>query len=327
MNYIGIDVDSRLLVCASQRDNQSVEEATFTNDLVGLKKLIRWATRRKQSARICMEATGVYSLPAALALSEEARIEVMVANPKAIKNFSVALLQRGKTDRLDARTILQFCQKMPFRTWQPPAEEVLQLQYLSRRVRQLTTERTRETNRLKAAKRLGPLTRLVVNDIEVNVRHIEGRIKRTRQLMLELVRASSDLSPLYDLLISVVGISIRSALAILAELAVLPSDMTGRQWVAHAGLDPRPYESGTSIYKPSRITKKGNSHLRHALFYPGMVAVNHDPNVKAFYEKLTAAGKKPRQAYTAVMRKLLLAIWGIFKSQQPWDGQKFYQMT
>ena len=251
----------------------------------------------------------------------------MVANPKSIKNFSVALLQRGKTDRLDAKTILLFCQKMPFRAWQPPAEEVLELQYLSRRVRQLTTERTRETNRLKAVVRLGSFARAVVNDIEINVRHIERRIKRTRQLMLELVRSSSELRAAYKLLISVVGISTKSALSLLAELSVLPGDMTGRQWVAHAGLDPRPYESGTSINKPRRISKSGNGHLRHALFYPGMVAVNHDPNVKAFYDKLIAAGKKPLQAYVAVMRKMLLAIWGIFKSQQPWDGEKFYHIA
>ena len=212
MNYIGIDVDSQYLVCALQRDDKPVLEATFSNDSVGYKKLIRWATQRKQNARICMEATGVYSLPAALALSAADSVEVMVANPKSIKNFSVALLQRGKTDRLDARTILLFCQKMSFRVWQPPEEEVLALQYLSRRVRQLTTERTRETNRLKAVVRLGSFARAVVNDIEINVRHIERRIKRTRQLMLELVRSSSELSVAYKLLISVVGISTKSAL-------------------------------------------------------------------------------------------------------------------
>jgi transposase len=74
-----------------------------------------------------------------------------------------------------------------------------------------------------------------------------------------------------------------------------------------AGLDPRPHESG-STHKPRRVSKAGNQYLREALYMPALVAIKHDPHVKAFYTKLTAAGKKPLQAIVAVMRKLLLAL-------------------
>src|ERR1700674_1860805 len=99
------------------------------------------------------------------------------------------------------------------------------------------------------------------------------------------------------------------------------------QWVAHAGLDPRPYESGISIHRPRRITKVGNRHLRAALYMPALVAIQHDPNVKAFYNKLIAAGKKPMQAVVAVMRKLLHAIWGMLKHDQDFDGNKFFNLA
>jgi transposase len=95
--------------------------------------------------------------------------------------------------------------------------------------------------------------------------------------------------------------------------------------VAHAGLDPRPYESGTSVHRPRRITKVGNRHLRAALYMPALVAIQHEPNGRAFYNKPVAAVKKPRQAVVAVMRKLLHAIWGMLKHHQDFDGNKFFK--
>ena len=109
-----------------------------------------------------------------------------------------------------------------------------------------------------------------------------------------------------------------------AELAVLPADMTPRQWVAHAGLDPRQVESGTSLHKPTRISKTGNAHLRAALYMPAMVAIREEPHVNAFAAKLIGRGKKPIQAIVAVERKLLHAIHGMWTTDTNFDGPKFY---
>ena len=103
--------------------------------------------------------------------------------------------------------------------------------------------------------------------------------------------------------------------------------MTPPQWVAHAGLDPKPKESGTTINRPRRISKGGNKYLRTALYMPALVAIRHHQNVKAFYDKLIARGKKPLQAIVAVMRKLLHAIWGVWTYDQDFDGQKFYKLN
>ena len=72
------------------------------------------------------------------------------------------------------------------------------------------------------------------------------------------------------------GIAAHSAVQLLPELLVLPDDMTVRQWVAHAGLDPRAHQSGTSVDKPARISKVGNAHIRRALYMPALVAVQHE---------------------------------------------------
>lgn len=144
---------------------------------------------------------------------------------------------------------------------------------------------------------------------------------------LKLVAGVPTLATKLAHLVSTKGIDEASAMRLLGELLVLPDDLAAPQWVAHAGLDPRPYESGTSIHGPRRISKVGNRHLRAALYMPALVAIQHEPNVKAFYDKLVAAGKKPMQAVVAVMRKLLHASWGMLKHDQDFDGEKFFKIA
>lgn len=327
MNNIGVDVDSKYLVCCIQRGEKRFPIAQFENNPAGHRKLIKWATKRHQPARVTMEATGVYSLPFALALHETAGIEVSVMNPRAIKNFAVAQMQRGKTDALDALAILEYNLRMEFQPWQPPREEILELQHITRRIVQLNTELTRERNRHKAASRLGIIGRVVANDTAVNMRHIQRRIDTMAQAAMDIVKQDPELNPRLEQLMSVTGIAEKTGPRLLAEIAGLPEDMSGPQWVAHAGLDPRPYESGSSTNKPRRMSKAGNRYLREVLFYPALVASRRDKHVKAFYEKLVSKGKKPMQAIVAIMRKLLLAIWGMFKHNTNWDGEKFFKMA
>lgn len=327
MNTIGVDVDSTNLVCQIHRHGKPFPMATFTNDPLGHRRFIKWATKRQQPARVCMEATGVYSLMFSLTLHTADLIEVMVVNPKTIKHFATATLQRGKTDALDAAVILEYLERMPFQLWQPPADEILEIQHITRRVVQLTADLTCERNRHKTAKRLGAIGQVVANDTAVTMRHLERRIKQMEQASLALIETIPELSQQLELITTTTGIAKRTGSRILIELACLPVDMTAAQWVAYSGLDPRPYESGSSTCKPRRISKAGNRYLRNALFYPAMVASQHDKHVNAFYEHLLEKGKKPKQAIVAIMRKLLLAIWGMLKHGQPWDGNKFYQLS
>jgi transposase len=326
-NQVGIDVSAQSLEVALSGPNNRSATATFANTPAGHRQLIKWATKRGQCARICLEATGVYSLAVAFALHHHPKTEVMVVNPKAIKKYAGATMQRAKTDQVDAQLILDYGQRMRFVAWQPPTDEVLQLQAITRRISQLKIERTREANRLHAEAYHVGTTALVERDIQVHIRHLERRMVLLEAEGQALVLSVPSLCTPFQRLLSIPGIGEASALRLLAELAVLPEDMKPPQWVAHAGLDPRPHQSGQSVDRPRRITKAGNRYLRAALYMPALVASRHQPNIKAFYHHLIEAGKKPLQAITAVMRKLLHAIWGVWKYDQDFDGQKFYKMT
>jgi len=236
VNQVGVDVDSEALVCAAKHTGQRLPLATFANTTAGHKKFIRWATKGGRLVRVCLEATGIYSLEFALALHHAKNVEVMVVNPRAIRDFARACMQRAKTDAVDAGGILEYLERMPFAAWQPPAAEILELQAINRRVVQLNTELTREKNRRHASQFAGASATAIAHDIEVNIHHLERRLERMHQSGLRLVRGVPALATKLAHLVSTKGIAEASAMRLLAELLVLPDDLAAPQWVAHAGL-------------------------------------------------------------------------------------------
>ena len=323
MIHAGLDVGATELVVAIQRDDQLESPCTLPNTPAGHRQLLKLLTRRGATARVCLEATGVYSLNLALAVQHTARVEVMVVNPRAIRDFQRARLTRAKTDRVDALGILDFLLRMEFVPWTPPPAAVLSLQQVSRRLLQLREELTREQARLHAVEFTPDRAGLIASDLRVNIRHLQKRLKALQQSAAELVAREPELAAQVARLRSVPGIGELSALKLLGELLVLPAGLKAKQWVAHAGLDPRPRQSGT-VDAPRHISRTGNRHLRLALFMPALVAIQRSAPIKAVYEGLLARGKKKKVAIIAIMRRLLHAIWGMLHHQANFNPQLFH---
>jgi len=319
---VGIDVSAATLSVEIEVDTGLVQRLEFANEAKGHKALIKRLKKAGRPTRICLEATGIYSLDLALAL-DHAGLEVMVVNPKVAKRFAEAFGERSKTDRLDAGVLRQFARRMPFEPWRPPSPQRLQLRSITRRIDSLVRTITQEKNRLHAAS-VSSLTAAVRNDIRQHIAQLRRHVESLRQQALSLIDSSPELRRMLRRIRAIPGFGPVSSLQILGELGVLPQDMTPRQWVAHAGLDPRQYESGTSVRRPARISRAGNRLFRAPLFMPALVAARHQPHVAAFYQRLLARNKKPLQAIVAVMRKLLHAIFGMLRHNEPFDGSRLF---
>jgi transposase len=324
MNQIGIDISNDVFDTTLQQGDR-VTRRQLSNTPVGHRQFIRWALRRSDSARICMEATGIYHLQLALALDRHPDIELMVVNPCAARRFVQAHMVRAKTDAIDADGLLLYLQRMPFQPWSAPRVEVLRLQSIAHRMSQLDKEITRERCRLHAARRAGPHTRLVQQDIQAHLNQLKRRLVAMQARASEVIGSDQQLADSARLIDTAPGFAELSATKLVAELSALPNDMTPAQWVAHAGLDPRPCESGSSQRPPRRISKQGNVRIRAALYMPALVAAHRDANVSAYYQRLLANGKPKMVALVAVMRRLLHALWGMLYHGQEWDGDKFYR--
>jgi transposase len=325
MNLAGIDIANETFDI-QKRCGDALTHRTFCSTRSGYQQAIAWLRGGSKRVRVCLEATGIYHLQLALALDRAADLELMVLNPKAARRFAEAQMVRGKTDKVDARVLLHFLECMPFKPWSAPEEQWLVLQSMAHRLAQLTKERARERSRLHASERAGPHTREAQHDIRVHLRYLERRYLKLEVKAMALMHQHEAMAEDLQLVDTIPGFAATGALQVLAEVGVLSDELQPQQWVAQAGLDPKPNESGTSVHAPRHISKHGNPKLRAALFYPAMSACRCDPNVRAFYEKLLARGKSKRAAQTAVMRKLLHSIWGILKHRQPWDGNKFYRI-
>jgi transposase len=259
----------------------------------------------------------------ALALDASQGVEVAVLNPKLVNRFAQTL-RRSKTDAADALVLAEYSQRMPFAAWQRPGEQQFRLRAMGRYIESLTTDLAEVKNRLHTAESTSATPRAVILDLKQAQAALERRLMKMRREAMKLIQDDELLRERFALLVSIPGIAEVSALQILSELALLPPGMTVRQWVAYSGLDPLHQVSGSSVHKPSRISRAGNRHLRRALFMPTLSAVRFDPHLRVFYQALRARHKTGLQALMAVARKLLHAIYGIFKSGKPYDGSRLF---
>jgi transposase len=322
--FAGIDVSSRELSVAL-RHGQGGDQpamAKFPNHPSGHKALVAYLLRGGGPVRVCLEASGNYSLDLALSWQAHRQVQISVINPRRARRFAESLGERSKTDPVDARVLCEFAARMPWVPWQPPSPVALHLRARTRAIADLGAIHTQQNNRAHAAAASHALPVLVVKEMQRHQEYLEQRMTRLRREALRLVAGDPELNRHFRLMLTTTGIAETSALQILGELAVLPAMLDARQWVAFSGLDPRLFKSGKSVEKRPRISRSGSRHLRRALYMPALVALRRDPYLRGFYKNLLARGKARLQAVVAVMRKLLHALFAMFRSNQPYDGSK-----
>jgi transposase len=321
--FAGIDVSARELSVGVRRGTEErVAVATFANHAAGHKAFLAHLLRGNVRARVCLEASGNYSLDLALTLQAHPQVEISVVNPRRARRFAESLGERSKTDPVDARVLCEYVMRMPWVPWVPPNLAALRLRGLTRAIVDLVVMQTQEKNRQHSLMASRALPALVIRELQHHQRYLQLRITRLRREALRIIAREPELDRRFRLMLTTPGIGETSALQILGELAVLPDTLDARQWVAFSGLDPRRFKSGTSVEKKPRISRGGSRHLRRALYMPALVAIRHEPYLRGFYQRLLDRGKAPLQAVVAVMRKLLHAFFAMFQFHQPYDGSK-----
>jgi transposase len=324
LDFASIEVSKKGLKVIILRDGRILKPRDFTNAPRGHQAVCRHLQRDGRTVRAVLEATGVYSRDLAVTLSKRPGIEVMVLNPQGSRNFARAMLKRGKTDKVDAEVLLEYARRMPFKPFKPPSEAACKLRAISRKMQSLAKLRGEMYGRLEAERGTKATPKIVIALSEKMIRVYDKAIEKLKAEAAKLIAASPDLARKYELLQTIPGVAELSAIYILGELATLPDYLGPKQLTAFAGLDPQQFQSGSSVNKKKGISKKGNVYLRTALYMPAMSAVRYDPHIKEFYDALRGRGKKPLVAQMAVMRKLLHSIYGMLKTDTPFEGRLFY---
>jgi transposase len=318
----GIDVSLRELKVAYQSLRGETIEIAVENNVNGWRKLAALFGGKRRCSRVVLEATGTFHMDVAIHLAETAGVEIMVVNPLAARRFAEAQMRRAKTDRVDALVLLAFAQRMAFKPWQPPRAAILAFRTVARHLGRLVGERVAVQNQIAAVRATQTTSTFVIDDLVDAVDALGKRIAACEAEALRITASDPELAASHAALDSVPGIADRAAILITAEFAVLDRAMTPDQVIAHAGLDPRPYQSGT-IKGARKISKVGNSRLRAAIHLPSITAATHDPSVRAAYEKLLERGKLKPVALTAIGRRLLRVCWVLHKTGGTWNPTLF----
>lgn len=327
MNVCGIDVSKKTLDVAIIINGKSSNGMQFENTTAGYKALVKYLSKRSVS-HVCLEATGHYHLDIALMLDKQDDIQLMVINPKVAYNFAKVLLQKAKTDKADALVLAQFVLRMDFIQWQAPDESLFAIRSCSRRLSQLTKMQTNLKNQLHACQTTDFTPEFIIQDIIDNLNQIKGQIQNLINHTVKIIEQNHEVHEKYKCLIGVNGIAEKTAIKLLGELALLDPEMKPNELVAHAGLNPTIIQSGSSVNKKSRISKTGNKYIREALYMTALRMAHHDENVSAYYQHLINDNHlAKRQAICAVMRKLLMAINCMLRTNTCFDSNRFYRLA
>jgi transposase len=309
---LGLDV-AKQSVQAELRTNGKRVRFGFANNAKGfaqLERILKGHNAPKVWAGL--EATGPYSHALALWLHGRGH-RVSLLNPRRVKEYACSAGNRNKTDRLDAAIIADFIRAHQPPAWQPPKQEVAQLQALVRRREELSLMLQGEKNRLEG---VAPNVR---SSLERIIATLSAEKAHLEKLILRQIHSHQQLSWDHQLLCTIKGIGSLTAAILLAEMARPGQVERARQAAAHAGLAPRREESGSSVRRNRGLGKEGNRYLRKALYMPALVAIKHNAPLQHFASRLRAAGKPKMSIVCAVMRKLIHIAFGILKHQKPFN--------
>ena len=303
--FVGIDVAKSWVDVYVRPDGAAFR---CTTDGEGLRELVR-RVHPLAPRLIVMEASGGYESIVAVSLAQ-AGLPVAIVNPRQTRKFAEALGQLAKSDAIDARVIAHFAEAVRPMPRAIPDDTMTRLQELLARRRQLVVMINAEKQRF--AKAESKITQRSYRATRKILQAERGRIDRAID---KLVQASPIWCAKLDLLTSVPGVGDIVARTLIAELPELGT-LDRHQIAALAGVAPFSRDSGRR--KGRRFVRAGRVQVRAPVYMAGLVAIRFNPPLKSFYRRLRDAGKPPRLALVAVMRKLLTILNAILRDNQPW---------
>jgi transposase len=281
----------------------------FANDTCGCAALIVWL-KDFAIARVAFEPTGAYHHAFERRLAE-AGLPLVKVNPRRARRFAEAIGRHAKTDAIDAAMLARFAALL-----EPPVRPVVSvtvdaMKELHGARRALVKDRVAACNRDHTHR-----SPLLKRQVRARLRQIERQLAAIDAALYATLAADPALQARFDILISIPGVGQATALAVLVEMPELGT-LEHRCAASLAGLAPMARDSGQ--HRGKQFIRGGRAHLRQALYMPALVAVRFNPTMRAKYQALRAAGKAPKVALTAIMRKLLILANALLRDARTWS--------
>src|SRR5258706_639975 len=323
---VGLDVDKmsfKSCLKTKELDQRSKVKATktFNNNPEGFKECHLWIRKNVKApgqVSIVMEATGVYHEHLAWHL-HRVGYTVHIVLPFRAHRYMQSLGIKSKNDKIDAQGLSDMGMQQELEPWKPCSEDLLLLRSLTRQYEMFQKTKTILTNQLEAAMHLAICDKIIIKNLKSLIEKISRDIEKLKKRMEELILKDPVLHRKFSLVEPIKGLAIVSFAILVAETGGFDLFENQKQLVSYAGYDVVENQSGLRIGK-TKISKRGNSHIRRILFMPAFNVVKH--KVTPFhqvYERIYDRTKIKMKAYVAVQRKLLCMVYALWKNDTAFD--------
>jgi len=324
---LGMDVASKKIdVCLSVIDQlqkvRVVSSRSFLNTLNGFRDMEQWIDRNHKEKDvdlyICMEATGVYHENCALYFHEKG-FKTSIILPNKAKHYLISLGLKSKNDTIDARGLSKMGAEQCLGLWEPMGRYFYQLRQYTRQYQNLQEQRTVFKNQLHALQRAMYENKEIIAQQEATIRLFDGQLAELARLIELHISSDDRVRGRFDNVLKIKGVGTLTLATVLAETNGFELFTNYKQLVSYAGFDVVERESGMSTGK-TRISKKGNGHLRRAMFMPAFTAVRYrEKPLESLYNRTFDRHGIKMKSYVAVQKKLLVLIYHIWKKNEAYD--------
>jgi transposase len=266
-----------------------------------------------------MEATGVYYEKLAWFLHRKG-LYISVVLPNKAKKYMQGLGLKSKNDKIDAKGLAQMGAEQNLSCWLAPKESIMRLRDITRERESFQEAKTQFNNQLQAYICSEFVETCIVNDLKAIIELLDNKIMATEKTIEKLVTSDEALKERYDKVMEIKGVSTITIATLIAETNCFEMFSSQSQLVSYAGYDVVDNQSGKHQGK-TKISKKGNAHIRRILYMPAFNVVKYEESQFAnLYERVFARTKLKMKGYVAVQRKLLCLIYTLWKNNSVYDG-------
>jgi transposase len=328
---VGIDISKKkFTVCLYMYDRASdagccTQSVDFANTKTGFNQMVKWSRKeavKGQPLTYLMEPTGSYYEKLAYHLNKIG-LTVYVVLPNKARQWCEAEGVKTKTDAMDARCLaLMGCASRKLSPWSPPAAIYRELRQITRFHADLCKVRTSVANRMEALDNMYGPDKSVRKHCEKLLEEIDNLMEKNDEALLCKLAEDKDLKSKVERIAGAKGVSIQTVACVIAETDGFHLIRNRKQLTSYAGFDVVAKQSGGQDPK-HKISKKGNANIRAALYMPALVATRYNKQMKAAYDRICQKHPNEKKiGVTAVMRRILLLIYTLWKNGEEYDENK-----
>lgn len=312
MTIIAFDVSKRELVGVRADKNGTVQEHfVLANTSDAIQPFVRTLTERYPRLTMGSEATAEYHRE----IAKQAcgmKIPFRLINPILTKQYTRATIRKRKTDKTDAAIIAKLIANGEGTLLTEQSLDILKP--INRTANSITVLRKTLSATLAHVQQICPEESFIHQEIRASITMLEKTVEHIRKHIQKQIDPK-----LKKLLMSIPGIGETIAATLIAEIETIERFSSANKLVAYAGLDPRVRQSGVSLNRNVKLTKRGSPYLRQSVYIAAYIAARHDPEMKEYFEKKRKEGKRYKEAVVATARKILYRVYAVWKRGTPYE--------